>query len=352
MINNKPYTFDRVTRLVIGALIIIGIIYLVIFVKGALIPFFIAWFIAYLIHPIVLFTQKKLHIRSKLISIGIVITTISAIIAAFLRTFVPRIITEVQKGLVMLNNSTLPDYIKDYFKNVEITTDLASKSLSMIFKVINTSFEMATTVFGFFFVIIYLIFILKDFETISVGAMELIPEKFQKNAYMIAEDVKEGMNRYFRGQAIVALLVGILLSIGFSIISLPMGIVIGLFVGMLNFVPYLQVVGVIPMALASMLQVGNTGEGFWVTFGSALLVLAIVQIIQDTIIVPKIMGRVTGLNPAIILLSLSIWGLMLGIIGMIIALPLTTILLSYYKRFVIKGKKGFSSQVEEELESK
>jgi predicted PurR-regulated permease PerM len=64
-----------------------------------------------------------------------------------------------------------------------------------------------------------------------------------------------------------------------------------------------------------------------------------VQIIQDAFIVPKVMGRITGLNPAIILLSLSIWGSLMGIMGMIIALPMTTLLLSYYQRFIINKSK-------------
>jgi predicted PurR-regulated permease PerM len=68
----------------------------------------------------------------------------------------------------------------------------------------------------------------------------------------------------------------------------------------------------------------------------ALAVFVVVQAIQDLILTPRIMGSAMGLNPAIILLSLSVWGSLLGIIGLIIALPLTTLLISYYRRFVIK----------------
>jgi predicted PurR-regulated permease PerM len=67
----------------------------------------------------------------------------------------------------------------------------------------------------------------------------------------------------------------------------------------------------------------------------ALIVLVIVQVIQDMFLVPKIMGRTTGLKPAIILLSLFVWGALLGLVGMIIALPMTTLLISYYKRFIL-----------------
>jgi predicted PurR-regulated permease PerM len=59
-----------------------------------------------------------------------------------------------------------------------------------------------------------------------------------------------------------------------------------------------------------------------------------VQIIQDVILVPKIMGKVTGLNPAMMMLSLSIWGKLLGLLGMIIALPVTYLLLVYYRRLI------------------
>jgi len=60
-----------------------------------------------------------------------------------------------------------------------------------------------------------------------------------------------------------------------------------------------------------------------------------VQIVADLILTPKVMGKAMGLNPAIILLSLSIWGTLFGLIGMIIALPLTTLLLSYYEQYII-----------------
>ena len=88
----------------------------------------------------------------------------------------------------------------------------------------------------------------------------------------------------------------------------------------------------------AVVKAADTGESFWMIMLSALIVFAVVQTIQDTILTPKIMGHVTGLNPAIILLSLSIWGSLLGILGMVIALPMTTLLITYYQRYVIKNK--------------
>ena len=68
----------------------------------------------------------------------------------------------------------------------------------------------------------------------------------------------------------------------------------------------------------------------------------VVQIIQDTILVPKIMGKVTGLNPAMMMLSLSIWGKLLGLLGLIIALPVTYLLLVYYRRMIASAQPAVS----------
>ena len=123
-----------------------------------------------------------------------------------------------------------------------------------------------------------------------------------------------------------------------------MAIALGLFIGALNMVPYLQIIGFLPYHFYwSILKAADTGENFWWILFCAFLVFCIVQVIQDGLIVPKVMGKITGLNPAIILLSLSVWGALMGIVGMIIALPCTSLMLSYYQRYIHIKEKEFSS---------
>ena len=152
----------------------------------------------------------------------------------------------------------------------------------------------------------------------------------------IVSDLEEGMNRYFRGQALVALIVSVFFIIGFSIIGLPLAIVFGLLMGVLNMVPYLKTVAVIPALFLAFLQSAETGQSFLNIMLWLIIVFLVIQVIEDLFLVPKIMGKVTGLNPAVILLSLSIWGSLMGVVGLIIALPLTTLLISYYKRLVLR----------------
>ena len=157
-------------------------------------------------------------------------------------------------------------------------------------------------------------------------------------ALEIGGDIKRSMNHYFRGQSLVAFLVGALFSIGFLIVGLPMAIVLGLFIGLLNMVPYLQLVSIPVTSLLCLIYSVDNSVDFWPVFWQCMLVYIVVQAIQDLLLTPKIMGKAMGLNPAIILLSLSVWGSLLGLLGMILALPMTTLLLSYYERYVINGQ--------------
>ena len=201
------------------------------------------------------------------------------------------------------------------------------------------SLSVLYSIFTIFIILLYIVFILLDYESISEGWAHLVPVRYRPFVVGIMNDIKEGMNKYFRGQAFVALCVGILFSIGFLIIDFPMAIALGLFIGMLNLVPYLQIIGFIPTIILAILKAADTGGNFWLIMLAALAVFAIVQAIEDGFIVPRVMGKITGLNPAIILLSLSVWGSLMGMLGMIIALPLTSLMLSYYQRFIINKEK-------------
>lgn len=218
------------------------------------------------------------------------------------------------------------------------------KLVPQMWNLISTSYNIVLALITVFIMLLYLFFILLDYEQIASGWITLLPAKHRDKTIKLTTDIKDSMNRYFRGQAVVAFCVGILFSIGFLIIDFPLAIGLGLFIGLLNMVPYLQIIGFVPTILLALLKAADTGDNFWWILGSALLVFCIVQLIQDAFLVPKIMGKITGLNPAIILLSLSIWGSLMGMLGMIIALPCTTLLLSYYQKYIRRKDLDFLSE--------
>ena len=351
----KRITFDSFIRGILTGGIIFGLLYLVNYLSGVLLPFFIAWLIAYMIYPMVTFVQYKLKVKNRIASIIIVLLSLTIILTLASIVLIPPFIEEFSKLKELLSNyfivgsqkaaipGTIENFVKEYMLEIkdslnEVNITQAIKSLlPKAWTLLSQSVSLIVSIFAAFIVILYMFFILLDYESIASGWINLVPKKYRETTNRIVTDVKDGMNRYFRGQALVAFSVGILFCIGFLIIDFPLAIGFGLFVGLLNMVPYLQLVALVPTILLALLKAADTGENFWWILCCALLVFCIVQIIQDAFIVPKVMGKITGLNPAIILLSLSIWGALMGIVGMIIALPCTTIILSYYKRFIKKN---------------
>lgn len=352
---DKPFTFDRVSRIVFSVLMIGGLIYLLAVLKNALLPFLIAWLMAYMMQPFVRFFQYKLKFKSRVLSITAVLVSLAGLLILLYQLVVPSIIDEIQGTFQLLqthqgnpeNIPLIPESWRIYIVNqmdlLHLSELVSRENLLNTLKqiaprmwtLLSSTFSLLFSVTILFVVMLYFIFILLDYEKIAEGWIKLIPERYRPFAQGLAEDVEVSMNRYFRGQALIALCVGVLFAIGFKIIDFPLAVSLGLFIGFLNLIPYLQTLGLIPMLLLSLLKAAETGGSFWLIFGSALLVLCVVQGIQDLFLTPKIMGKAMGLNPAIILLSLSIWGTLLGFVGLIVALPLTTLSLSYYKRFIL-----------------
>jgi predicted PurR-regulated permease PerM len=357
----KKITFDSFIRGALTGAVLVAVLYVVNMLSSVLLPFMIAWLIAYMVYPIVTFFQYKLRLRSRALSIFVVMTLLLAVISLAVVGIVPPLIDEFGKLRGVLTDyfvegskqaaipGTLANFIKEHINMLQISDaldkDHFAETLSEVWPqiqgLLTHSFNLIIGVFTSFIILLYTFFILLDYETISHGWVKLVPVKWRQVAVTLVGDIEEGMNSYFRGQAFVALCVGVLFSIGFLIIDFPLAIGFGLFIGVLNLVPYLQLVAILPTVLLALLKAADTGENFWIILLSAGLVFVVVQALQDAVIVPKVMGRITGLNPAIILLSLSVWGSLLGIVGMIIALPCTTLLLSYYRRYIARKEREY-----------
>ena len=364
----KKITFDSFIRAVILGAIIIGVLMLLKRLSGVLLPFFLAWLIAYLIYPLVSFFQHKLRLKNRIISIFCALFTLSVIGSVAFYLLVPPMIQEFLRVKDLLieyfstthTASNVPTTLSEFIRqNIDLhileqmfsqenILDALKVTVPKLWSLLSESINLLFGFFTVFLILLYIVFILLDYESISEGWAHLMPKKYRKTVTGILNDVKDGMNRYFRGQALVALCVGILFSIGFLIIDFPLAIGLGLFIGALNMVPYLQIIGFVPTIMLAILKAADTGDNFWIIIASAAAVFIVVQIIQDGYLVPRIMGKITGLNPAIILLSLSIWGSLMGMLGMIIALPLTTLMLSYYQRYIINQENIYKAETTED----
>ena len=366
---SKPFTFDRVVRLIIGTVITLAIVYALHYFKQVLLPFVIAWLLAYLIYPMVEFVRFKLRFKNHALSVITVLIVIISLIVSAICIFVPMLISEFMKLKSIIfsyaqnsNSEIIPHDWESFLQyfisafNVEYLLDqkniveIAREFFPHAWGILSGSYSVLLSVFLIFIVLLYLFFILKDYHKMSAGFLSMIPEKQRHFVSELMKNVQSSLSRHYRGQATVALIVGILFAIGFSIIGLPLAVLMGLLLGVLNLIPYMQVLGIPPTIILMLLRVAENGGSPWWALISLALVYIIVQIIQDGYLVPKIMSKASGLNPAVILLALSVWGTMLGLLGFIIALPATTLMIAYYKKFILAEKdERIKAEISESL---
>ncbi|MBD5255723.1 MAG: AI-2E family transporter [Barnesiella sp.] len=354
MTERKVYTFDRVVRLIITVAVVAGLIWVVNLLKDVLLPFLVACLIAYLAEPFVQRNREMLHLKGRVVAVFVTLFEGVFMFGVAIYFLAPMVIdefhqmadiirrytsSELSGGIIPMEIHRLLGRVLDFdmisseLSRQEWTT-IIENSLKTLWQLVSGGLAILLGVFNWLFVILYVVFIMIDYEKLMKGFRRMVPPAYRRIVFSVGNDVKISMNHYFRGQATIALIVGCLFAIGFLIIGMPMAIVFGLFIGLLNLVPYLQLVSLIPaVALCIVYSAGGDGD-FWTIFAKCIAVYCVVQMIQDLYLTPRIMGKAMGLNPAIILLSLSVWGTLLGFIGLIIALPLSTLLLSYYDRYI------------------
>lgn len=350
-------TFDRDTiiRGIISLAVFVALFLLIKRLSGVLLPFLVSFVIAYMLAPIVDFFQHKCRLKNRVLSVivtlvlavGIVVGAVAALTPAISREMTTLSKSAKEFAANFDADKYLPEHaseqLTEFLSNTDFTDILSNPEIQQTIKNlvpklgswVSSGLSTLAGLAVVFVCLLYIIFLLIDYEKISKNWANYVPERYRHNIQTLMSDLDKHMNGYFRGQALIASIVGILFAIGFQIIGLPMGIAMGLIIGVFNLIPYMQALGIPPCILLGLIQSAETGRPVWVIGLCITAVFVIVQSIQDLVLTPKIMGNVTGMGPAMILLCLSIWGSLLGIVGMIIALPITTLLISYYKRFVL-----------------
>ena len=356
----REFTFDRIARMLVLSVLILLIYVAVQAIWSVILPFLLAGIFAYVMMPLVRFFQYTLRLRSRGLSVILTLLLLGAGVYLAVIFIIPSINAEIEKTLPVISGYSsgqdiltmiLPRNIRNYLNggirwgnfpqqlSLEKVLENVKLLLDQVGGIINSTLSIFSWGLVFLIGLVYFVFILLDFENLGRGFISLFPKTLRPTIRTISMDLDRYMNNYFRGQALVAISVGILLSIGFNIIGLPLATAMGIFIGILNFIPYMQALGIIPLGLASLLMAAQTGENAFVCMLLAYGVLMIVQIIQDMIIVPRIMGQTMGMRPSLILLVLSIWGYLLGFFGMLIALPITMFIYSLYMRYVLQDEE-------------
>ena len=367
----QEITFDRFIRgtlfVALLALFVAGINWL----SAVLLPFFAAWAIAWILAPVVNFLYVRCYIRPRFLAVILTLIGTTAIAVGALWLIVPPFldgILHIKDALLryLQNDSghvVLPNWMQNLLQEWLDSLQLEHKlkqgnvlqmlrtSLPHVWNVVQSTANVVISLASSAFALLYLVLLLADYDHYATIWLKYVPRSQRAFLEKLSNDMAHNMRGYFRGQMLVAISNGVMFSIGFWLIGLPMPVGMGIFVGVLSFIPYIQVLGILPAALLSLLKMADTGSSFWGMMALVFLVYVVVQVLQDTIFTPRIMGQIMGLSPAVVLLSLSVWGYIAGIIGLMVALPLTTLMLAYYQRYILEEHAQDESYTDETLEA-
>ena len=197
---------------------------------------------------------------------------------------------------------------------------------------------------GLALVPVYVFYFLLEARSIEMKWSDYLPLKesrFKEEAVFVLQSFNDSMVVFFRGQIMVAICVGICLAIGFAIIKLPYGIIIGLSAGLLGIIPYFGViVSTIPVLLLSLTQ-GNQmiGGSSWAPV-TALGVCVLVLFLEKTFIQPRIIGDRVGMHPVAVIISVLIGTTLVGgVVGGLLAIPIAMALRAVLFRYVWVRRK-------------
>ncbi len=360
--NDRSFTFDRVVQLALFAGLAWGLVLLLDYLSDVLLPFFAGLVVAYFLDPV---TNRVQHvIKQRVLAALFTLVSITLAVSLVVWFMVPMVGNELadmgrtvskmasNTELAQAAKEHLPenvweevneilkrDDVKRYLTSdgaVQMAKDTAKKLLPGVWGVLSGAANVLTFITGLLVIMLYVVFLLIDYHNMAARWRDYLPPSMRDDVSRFVEEFIQATNRYFRSQALVACCVAVLFAISFSIIGLPLAILMGIFIGLLNMVPYLQIVGTIPCLLLAGLKALEQGDNFFGALGLVLLVFGVVQLIQETVLVSRFQGEAMGLSPAIILLSISVWGKLLGFLGLILALPLTCLGLIYYRRYLWK----------------
>lgn len=352
---------ERLARLLHGAILATAAFWIVSALSDVLLPFFAALLIAYLLNPAVSIVERRAGHRA--IAAALVVATTLVIVVSLIVVLVPVIAGELERFESTINQlrdsgSALAQRVRETLqhpadprlawlieqtRNFLISEDFKSVLGRAVQAVAPTAWGVVTgavrvilALVGLSLVVVYVVFLLIDFRRMSRQWKDYLPPAWRDEIVEFVTEFNLAMKAYFRGQFLIAVCLVAVYAVGFRLINLPMGIVLGLIVGMMSMVPYLTVVG-FPIALIlAVVGAVESGRGLLLSVGLVAAVFAAAQFTQDVLLTPRIMGQATGLRPVVLMLSVFVWGKLLGTLGLILAIPLTCLGLAYYRRRILR----------------
>jgi predicted PurR-regulated permease PerM len=338
----------RLTAIVFLCVLLAGLIGIIVWAlakalavfHNLLLPLSVAGILALVLYPVVDFLQIRLRLPRAVV-IAILLTGVAAVLVGCIVLLVPVVLAqaaefaEAAPGILANWQESMARYMPRL--SSWLAERLAEVDLSVILpRLDNTGKTIMSYVgllVGIGFIPLFLFFTLLSGGQLRAQATELLSvlrPRTRRRALYFLDLFVAYVTTFFQGQLMIAVIMGAMYAVGFSLVGLKAGILIGIFLGLLNVVPFLgTLVGLLVVLPIAYFQ----GDGGLQLLSLALLVFTVVQVVESWFLTPKIMADRSGLHPVLVVISIFFWGIALGgISGMILAVPLTAFIVAIWKQ--------------------
>jgi predicted PurR-regulated permease PerM len=325
-----------------------GSLYFLWLVKAVLYPFVVAFAVAYVLHPAVCVLTARGTPRVTAILmvyaalggiIGLAAIFFTPILFRELNEFAARVPEFTQRAQRLVeelqlhyDSAILPAVLRPAVDEAIAEVEVGLQRF--VRDIFNGLLTLATHVIGLLVAPVLAFYMLADWEAIGDKLKEVIPIAWRREFLLMTQEIDAVLSGVIRGQLTVGLLVMVLVSIGLHVIGLDFAVLIGIFAGLLDIVPYFgAVVGAIPALVLALLH--SPGVALKV-----LLLFFAVHQLEGTVLSPKILGDSVGLHPLTVVFVLLVGGELYGLLGLLIAVPVAAILkviVKHAMEWIVKG---------------
>lgn len=300
--------------------------------------FFLAWFLAYLVRPAVVWLEKRKISRS--LALLITFSLIAALLSVFIFFVAPQLVREA----IQLSKE-LPQQLPKLWERLQAwlpyqvranlnrmlnwnqlqnlnAGELAQNIIPAVFKSAKGVWNLAMQILLISLLPIFFIYALLDFEKIREQFYKFIPVSKRSLVRSYLDELNDRFYKYFRGMFVVALSLAVMYGVGLSISGVPFGFLIGVSAGILSFIPYLgSILGFIAAVIVTSIY-----DPTWAHFIGIGITWTVSQTIESYLLTPKLVGKEVGMNPLLVILLVIAGANVAGFIGMFVAIPVGSFL--------------------------
>jgi predicted PurR-regulated permease PerM len=337
-------------RLLLFSGVLIGVLVVLLIFRRIFLPLLLGFALAYLFHPLV--TWFETRGRSRVTGVIVLVLLLVLVLTLFFLYLIPQIGDQVQRlaerypeyrGRVEAQvkpwldqvRARWPEALDDLQQRAiewakEHSAELANTLGAWLGRVFSSLLDGVLFLLNLIFVPVFAFYLLVDFPRIQQGARDLIPLPYRKMTLERLKEVDDALSSFVRGQLTIALVLGVLNALGLMILGVPLGLVIGLVAGLANMIPYMSiVVGLVPALLLAWVE----HQSVWILVG-VVVVFSATQLLEGTVLSPRILGKSVNLHPVWVLLAIIVGGSLFGFFGMLIAVPTAAVIQVFVRHWL------------------